>query len=102
VLAQLTACRGEITELCQLFGVSRLTVFGSAASGGFDPGHSDIDFLVSFNPAREARRFEDYFGLKEGLEALLYCPVDLVTPEALANPYFAASIESNGEEIYAA
>lgn len=102
MLAQLTERREEIIEVCRRFGVKSLAVFGSATSESFDPSRSDIDFLVSFDTARQARRFEDYFGLKEALEALVRRPVDLVTPEALANPYFAAALEKNCEEIYVA
>jgi hypothetical protein len=47
-------------------------------------------------------QFEAYFGLKEDLEALLGRPVDLVAPAALENPYFAASVTKNGQELYAA
>jgi len=33
---------------------------------------------------------------------LLGRPVDLVSPVALENPFFAASVEKNGQELYAA
>ncbi|MGN6033725.1 MAG: nucleotidyltransferase family protein, partial [Thermomicrobiales bacterium] len=36
----------EIRALCERFDVRRLELFGSAATGRFDPAHSDIDFLV--------------------------------------------------------
>ncbi|HJU20508.1 MAG TPA: hypothetical protein VJ770_28985 [Stellaceae bacterium] len=32
---------GEIAELCRRFGVRRLDLFGSAATGRFDPAQSD-------------------------------------------------------------
>ena len=37
-----------ITELCRRFGVRLLHLFGSAATGRFDPGRSDLDFHVEF------------------------------------------------------
>ena len=37
---------------------------------------------------RESKALDAYFGLKEGLEALLGRHVDLVMPSALRNPYF--------------
>jgi len=37
-----------LTELCRRFGVRRLDLFGSAATGHFDPARSDLDFLVEF------------------------------------------------------
>ncbi len=40
--------RDQIAALCQRFGVRRLEMFGSAASGSFDPERSDVDFLLDF------------------------------------------------------
>lgn len=102
MLDRLIEQRDVIGELCQRFGVGRLAVFGSAATEGFDPERSDIDFLVEFDPAGPLGRFDAYFGLKDGLEGLLGHPVDLVAPAALDNPYFAASVEDTCQELYAA
>ena len=38
----------SISTLCQMYGVAKLEVFGSAASGRFDPERSDIDLIISF------------------------------------------------------
>ncbi len=102
MIAKLREHREEVVELCRRFGVRRLEVFGSASSGEFDPERSDIDFLVELEPPEESSRFDAYFGLKEGLEALLGRPVDLVDPSALDNPYFAAMVEHTRQELYAA
>ncbi len=85
---------------------SRLPASGTASSGSavterFDESTSDVDFLVEFRDD-VVNRFEAYFGLKESLEALLGRPVDLVAPAALENPYFAASVERNGQKLYGA
>ncbi|MGM0386292.1 MAG: nucleotidyltransferase family protein, partial [Actinomycetota bacterium] len=90
-----------ILAACQRYGVKRLVIFGSAVTDRFDDSTSDVDFLVEF---REdvVNRFDAYFGLKETLETLLGRPVDLVSPVALENPYFAASVQESGREIYAA
>ncbi|MET9021453.1 nucleotidyltransferase domain-containing protein [Actinopolymorpha sp. NPDC004070] len=90
-----------IVAVCKRFGVKRLVIFGSAVTDRFDEVTSDVDFLVEFRDD-VASRFDAYFGLKEALEDLLHRPVDLVSPVALRNPYFAASVEENGQEIYAA
>jgi predicted nucleotidyltransferase len=37
-----------VAVLCRRFGVRRLELFGSAVKGTFDPGTSDLDFLVEF------------------------------------------------------
>ena len=38
--------RERIAELCEACGVRKLELFGSAATGAFDPGASDLDFIV--------------------------------------------------------
>jgi len=39
----------RLADLCRRFGVSKLEVFGSFASGDAD-GSSDVDLLVTFTP----------------------------------------------------
>jgi predicted nucleotidyltransferase len=94
--------RNEIARLCRRFRVRRLEAFGSAASGAFDPARSDLDFLVEFEPGYRAEAFDDYFGLKEGLEGLLGRPVDLVVDKAVRNAYVRAGIDRAREPIFAA
>jgi predicted nucleotidyltransferase len=101
MIADLTEHQDEMVALCRRFGVRRLEVFGSATSDDFDPARSDIDFLVELEPPAGTSRFDAYFGLKEGLEALLGRAVDLVDPSALDNPYFAAMVEHTRQELYA-
>ena len=61
----------EIAALCREFGVARLEVFGTAATGAFDPERSDVDFLVEYAPETDLgpwlRRF---FELRERLSEL--------------------------------
>jgi predicted nucleotidyltransferase len=94
--------RAEISELCRQVGVRRLDVFGSAAGGGFDETTSDVDFVVDFAGETGFDYFDAYFSLKEGLEAILGRPVDLVTRSSIENPYFRESVEQSQELIYAA
>lgn len=65
--------------LAELYGVSRLAVFGSMArdAAGAD---SDVDVLVAFDGPATSER---YFGVLFYLEDLLGHPVDLVTEKAL-------------------
>ena len=91
----------EIPELCRRYGVSRLELFGSAASGAFDSRRSDLDFLGEFD-ADSSRLFDRYFGLKESLEALYGRRVDLVTAGSLRNPYFVESVNKSPQLVYAA
>lgn len=102
MITELAEHRHEVVALCRRFGVRRLDVFGSATSGDFESARSDVDFLVELEPPVGTSRFDAFFGLKEGLEALLGRPVDLVDPSALDNPYFAAMVEETRQELYAA
>lgn len=90
----------ELADLCRRYGVRRLDLFGSAATGAFDPSRSDVDFLVEFDED-PTRLFDRYFGLKESLEALFGRPVDLVTESSLVNPYFRARVEAERRPVYA-
>jgi len=94
--------RDAIAELCRRHRVRRLEVFGSAASGSFDPDTSDLDFLVEFLPLGPGERADAYFGLLENLRDLLGRPVDLVMTRAIRNPYFRQAIERTREVLYAA
>ncbi len=103
MIAEIASHREELEELCRRFHVRRLDLVGSAASDGFDPARSDLDFLVEFDPtAPEALSFKTFFGLKEALEALFGRSVDLVEPGAIRNPYFKESIERARESVFEA
>lgn len=93
----------QIRSLCREFGVKRLDLFGSAATGTFDPDRSDIDFLIEYEPATDLGPWmKDYFELKERLETLLGRPVDLVMVGGLRNPYFIRSVNESRRLLYAA
>ena len=95
--------RSELQALCRRYHVRRLDLFGSAARGDFDPGRSDVDFLVEFDPEHPAAlSLSAYLGLKDALEDLLGRPVDLVEPSAMRNPYLKASIEASRERVFEA
>ncbi|HMD86261.1 MAG TPA: nucleotidyltransferase domain-containing protein [Terriglobia bacterium] len=92
----------DLVTLCRDRGVRRLALFGSAASGGFDPASSDLDFLVEFQPVRPAQHSDNYFGLQEDLERLFGVPVELVEPGPIHNPYFQQAIEKTQVQLYVA
>ena len=94
--------RAEVADLCRRKQVRRLEIFGSAARDDFDPSHSDLDFLVEFEPKSSLRGLDAYFGLKEELESLFGRPVDLVMPDAVRNPYVRAGIDRSRQLLYAA
>ena len=61
------------------FGVKSIAVFGSVARDQATRA-SDVDILVDFSSKPGLFEFVE---LKEHLESLLNCRVDLVTPDAL-------------------
>lgn len=101
MLAELSSRSDAIVEACRRFDAVTLTVFGSAAGDAYDED-SDVDLLVTFASDSKLSRFDAYFGLKEALEAIVGRPVDLVSPTALDNPYFARSVEASRIDLYAA
>src|SRR5205809_1049838 len=50
MLAIVEEQRAAIAEICRHFGVGKLELFGSAATGAFDANRSDLDFIVEFPP----------------------------------------------------
>jgi len=77
VLNVLTAHR----ERLRAFGVKSLAVFGSVARDEASEG-SDVDVLVEFAPDRPVGLIH-FISLKQYLEEILGCGVDLATPGAL-------------------
>lgn len=92
-----------IRALCREFGVTRLELFGSAATGEFDPERSDIDFIVEYPPDYEFGHWAArHVAFKERLEALLGRPVDLVMASAMRKPRFIESVNQTRRLLYAA
>ncbi|HUG14995.1 MAG TPA: nucleotidyltransferase domain-containing protein [Thermomicrobiales bacterium] len=103
MIALIAQHQPAIRDLCREFGVLRLDLFGSAATGDFDPERSDIDFLVEYPPDYDFGPWlARYFELKDRLEALLGHPVDLIMSGAPRNPYVIRSIEASRQQLYAA
>jgi predicted nucleotidyltransferase len=91
--------REAIAALCRELGVRRLAVFGSAATGTFDPARSDVDFLVDLGDYddRVGRR---YMRLIVGLEDVLGRRADVVTERAVSDPDFRRELDATAEVIY--
>ena len=68
--------RAHRDELQKRFGVKSLAVFGSVARGEAGPD-SDVDILVEFDPQAHVGLFK-MVELKEFLEKVLGCPVDVL------------------------
>ena len=102
MISEIEQQRREIDTLCREYGVERLALFGSAASGGFRANSSDLDFLVEFRAPLAAGYANRYFGLLEGLQTLCKRPVDLVVESAIGNPYFREAVNRDKALLYAA
>ena len=94
-----------MSELEKIFAqhkVQRADIFGSVLTTSFDE-NSDIDILVTFNNDIELLEYSDnYFELKDKLEALLQREVDLVSSRALKNPVLIENINKSKLKLYAA
>ena len=91
-----------IRRACERFHVARLDVFGSVLRDDFDPGRSDIDFLVDFGPMPPLDKPDAYFGLLDELRAILGTEVDLVMVGALKNRYIRENVNRTKQQLYAA
>jgi predicted nucleotidyltransferase len=93
--------RSQLADLCRAANVTRLDLFGSAARGEFDATRSDLDFLVEFEDLPPVALARSYLALKEQLEGLFGCPVDLLTTTGLENPYLRRRIQEERLAVYA-
>ena len=92
--------RDAIRALCQQYGVRRLDLFGSAATGAFDAATSDLDFVAEFADTRSPGYSDRYLGFAEALETVFGRPVDVITERSIRNPYFRQSVEASRQPIY--
>ncbi len=90
----------EIADLCRLHGVTRLDLFGSAATGDFDLTRSDIDLIATFSSTREPGYADRYLDFADTMERLFGRSVDLLTPGSIKNPSFAEMIRKQAVTIY--
>jgi uncharacterized protein len=92
----------KLAELCDRYRVRRLGLFGSAATGAFDPSRSDIDLTVEFDPPVGMGLAEQYFGFQSEATELLGREVDLLERPAIRNPYLRRAIEEQEVLLYVA
>ena len=102
MIATVAERAADIERLCGRHHVSRLALFGSAATGRHRSGTSDFDFVVEFPPLPPGVYADSYFGLLEDLERLLGGPVELVVGSAIRNPFFRRSVEQTSTLLYEA
>ena len=79
--------REEILRIAAAHGAQNIRLFGSVSRGEAGP-KSDVDILVRLEPGRSLL---DIIAIKQDLEDLLGCEVDVVTEEA-ASPYIREQV----------
>jgi predicted nucleotidyltransferase len=89
----------EVKQLCATYGVLELYVFGSVLNDTFHSG-SDIDLVVRFSQIPLEDYFNNYMGLKEGLESLFQRKVDLIEDKAVNNPIFRRVLDREMKMVY--
>jgi len=89
-----------LTTLCRKFRVRQLQLFGSAATGTFEPATSDLDFIAEFADTHTADYADRYLDFSEALEELFHRRVDVITKRAIQNRFFRAEVERTARVIY--
>jgi uncharacterized protein len=91
--------QSAIVELCNQFGVRKLALFGSAATGAFDPATSDLDFVLEFSDYGPGvgRRFMRF---AVALEDVLGRRVDLVFESVIKDPDFRQAVNETQDILY--
>lgn len=89
----------KLADLCRQYGVSELSLFGSAVRGEMRPG-SDIDVMVEFDPGARIGLLK-FESLSEDLEALIGRKIDLVTKRGL-KAWIRQQVLKEARVVYAA
>lgn len=91
----------RILDLCRLYKVKSLYVFGSILTSRFR-SDSDIDLLVKFDKEKISLNdyADNYFDFQFALESIFNHKVDLVCDEAIKNPYFRKEVDEKKKLIY--
>ena len=79
--------RRQVLEIAQRHGAHNVRLFGSVARGETTET-SDLDLLIEMEPGRNLL---DVIAIKQDLEDLLGCKVDVVT-EAAISPYLKENV----------
>jgi uncharacterized protein len=101
MIALITDNLDAIAKICDQHGFQKLKVFGSAATGCFEPQTSDIDLVVDFTDYGPGIA-DRFFCFSEAIESLMSRPVDLVFARELTNPFFREAVNETRVTIYEA
>jgi predicted nucleotidyltransferase len=90
----------RIKSFCAKWKVREFALFGSVLRDDFS-ADSDIDVLVSFDPAAPWSLY-DLFDMRDELKSLFGRGVDLIEKEGLRNPFRRCEILTTRRVLYAA
>lgn len=91
----------RLEALCRELDVKRLDLFGSATRNDF-AANSDLDFAVSLEERAPAAYAEAWLTLQTELEKMFGRRIDLVTLDAIRNPYFRDRLMQTRKTLYVA
>ena len=86
--------RKDIINIATHYGARKIRIFGSILQGKINQ-HNDIDFIVDLESGRSLL---DIVAIKQDLEDLLGCNVDVVT-EAALSPYMRDAVLSQAVSL---
>ena len=89
-----------LAALAARYGIQELALFGSVLRDDFRPD-SDVDCLITFQPASPVVDLLDFIAVKQDLETLLNRPVDLVETHLL-HPVIRDEVLAAKRVIYVA
>ena len=92
--AMLAQYADRIREIGRRHGVVRLRVFGSRVRNAATSA-SDLDLLAEFEPGRSLL---DLIALKQDLEDVTGCSVDVLTEDSLS-PYLKSTVLREAREL---
>src|ERR1035437_4625878 len=95
------AVRPQLREVCQQWGITRLTAFGSSLPYDFHSA-SDVDLIIGLPQDSRVDLF-DMVNIKEQFEQVFGRAVDLLTERSVThmrNPFRKQSILSLTRDLY--
>lgn len=101
VFEPLVAKKLEIAAACRASDVKRLELFGSRSRADATL-KSDCDFLVEFNDPLRAGLLDRFLALRNALQTIVGCRVDLVEISAVESPILQRRINESRKLVYAA
>lgn len=97
----ISAESAAVAAWCRRLGVLRLDLFGSAATGAFDPARSDLDFVAEFADHTPTGTYADRsLDFADALEARFKHRVEIVSATAVRGSRSAAEIATTRQPVH--